>query len=71
MNYKEKRELEMMEITIHEAEATVAQIEARLADPTLYERAHTEAKSLINDLAAAKTRVELLYTRWSELEAMK
>lgn len=71
MTYKERLELEGMEANIHKAESEIAALEARLADPTLYERAHTEAQSLLNDLSAAKTKLEKLFARWEELEAAK
>ncbi len=69
LTYKEKLELEGMEATLHAAEAHIKHLEARLADPALYERPHTEAQALLNELSTAKTTLESLYTRWAELEA--
>jgi ATP-binding cassette subfamily F protein uup len=71
MTYKEKLELDGMEAAIFAAEDRIAKIEARLADPSLYERPHSEAQGLLNDLSAAKTAVEALYARWGELERLK
>lgn len=67
LTYKERLELEAMEDTIHQAEARVTDLEARLADPALYNRPHAEAHALLAELTAARQKVEQLYARWEVL----
>jgi ATP-binding cassette subfamily F protein uup len=60
-----------MEAAIEAAELELAELEAKLADPALYaERAET-VPALLGETEAARTRVEGLYRRWEELEAIK
>jgi ATP-binding cassette subfamily F protein uup len=69
LTYAERLEYAGIMDAIAAAEGRVAEIERMLADPDLYaSRAH-EAKSLQEDLAAAKREVERLTARWEELEA--
>ncbi|MGE0787284.1 MAG: ABC-F family ATP-binding cassette domain-containing protein [Sandaracinaceae bacterium] len=71
LTYAERLELEGMMDAIGEAETTVADLEAKLADPDLYrERAH-EAPALSGALDAAKRELERKMTRWEELEEKK
>ncbi len=70
LSNKEREELERMEETIMAAEEEVAELEARsthedvLADHRLLEETYSA-------LHAAQQRVEALYARWQELEALK
>ncbi|HEY9721259.1 MAG TPA: ATP-binding cassette domain-containing protein [Oscillatoriaceae cyanobacterium] len=71
LSYKENQELEGMEAAIEAAEATLADLESRLADPALYaERAET-VPALLAEADAARSRVEGLYRRWEELEQLR
>jgi ATP-binding cassette subfamily F protein uup len=66
LTWNEQRELERMEETIHEAEATVQHLQARVADPKIaadYQQSH----ETYEQLAAAQQEVERLYERWAEL----
>jgi ATP-binding cassette subfamily F protein uup len=68
LTWKEQRELELMEETIHRAEAEVTSRQARVADPRLvanYEQMH----EAYEQLATALREVERLYERWAELAA--
>ena len=68
LTWNEQRELERMEETIHGAEAKVASLQARVADPQAsanYEKTHESYEQL----ATAQQEVERLYERWAELAA--
>ena len=57
-----------MEETIHRAEAEVASLQARVANPKVladYEQMH----QAYEQLAEAQHEVERLFNRWAELEA--
>jgi ATP-binding cassette subfamily F protein uup len=69
LTYAERLEYAGIMDTIAAAEARVAEIENRLADPDLYASRGHEAKTLQEDLAAAKREVERLTARWEDLEA--
>ena len=67
--WKEQREFEGMEATILEAEAEVERLEAEAADPAVTGD-HVRATQVYEALSAAQQRVQALYTRWAELEAI-
>jgi ATP-binding cassette subfamily F protein uup len=71
LSYKETQELAGMEAAIQAAEEDVARREAELADPALYKARGAEVPALTEALATARTTVERLYARWSELEARR
>jgi ATP-binding cassette subfamily F protein uup len=66
--YKEQRELEAMEKTIHTAEAAVVRLEA-LTNDARHMADRAKADAAWRELAAAQAEVARLYTRWAELEA--
>lgn len=71
LSFKETRELEGMEAQIHAVEAEITRIEALFASPD-YHRTHaTQTHQLNTELAAAKEKLNRLYARWEELEAIK
>jgi ATP-binding cassette subfamily F protein uup len=68
LSYKEARELEMMEKTIHEAEAKLEEKLSALHDPLISsDAAKLHAASV--ELEQAQKAVDHLYARWAELEA--
>jgi len=71
LTYAERLELEGIVDRIDAAEREVAEIEARLADPTLYAQRGREVAPLQAKLAAAKTEASALVARWESLEAKK
>ena len=71
LKWKEERELEVMEETIHNAEAAVSELETKLNDPSFYIENAAEAPTLIADLERMKAEVAALYTRWEELDAIR
>lgn len=70
LNFKEQRELETIEATIHAKEQDVEKLEAQLNDPSFYITRATEAPAMIADLEAKKAEVIRLYSRWEELESV-
>ncbi|MBA2622372.1 MAG: ATP-binding cassette domain-containing protein [Chthoniobacterales bacterium] len=71
LKWKEARELETIEETIHAAEAEMARLEALFAAPDFYLRPKPEWTDMEEALAAAKERVTALYARWGELEKLQ
>jgi ATP-binding cassette subfamily F protein uup len=68
LSYKEARELEMMEKTIHDAEAKLEEKLSALHDPLISsDAAKLHAASV--ELEQAQKAVDHLYARWAELEA--
>ncbi len=70
LSFKERQELEGMEATIHAAEAKVTELEAALADPTVYSKRASEVPMLVAALETARGEVDRLYARWQELDAI-
>jgi ABC transport system ATP-binding/permease protein len=71
LSYREKQELEGIEQDIQQAEAERARLEAELADPALYSAAPQRIPALTAAFDKAGQRVETLYARWAELEAIR
>lgn len=68
LSTKEKRELERIQQTIQNAEASAAAIEVEIADPTLAQDPEAMTKACLR-LTKAQRAVEDCYVRWQELEA--
>jgi ATP-binding cassette subfamily F protein uup len=71
LSYKETRELETIEPAIHEAEETVARIEAMFADPDFHRKHGQQTEALTAQIASEKERITALFARWEELEAIR
>ena len=71
LTWKETKELETMETRIMETEVDIARIEALFSAPDFHRTHATQTPQLNADLAAAKTRLHELYSRWEELEALR
>ena len=69
LSYKLQRELDTIEETIQRAEADVARLEAEAADPGVIAD-HVRHTEVCSELGEAHTRVQQLYDRWAELDAM-
>ena len=67
----ELRELDGLFGEIEAAEARVAELHARLADPEIYQRSGDVVVSLRSDLEGAEAEAARLATRWEELEERK
>jgi ABC transport system ATP-binding/permease protein len=71
LSFKEARELEGMEEAIAVVEAEIARIEALFSDPE-FNRKYGQQMNEINDqLAEQKAKLNELFARWEELEAIK
>lgn len=69
LSFKEKNELAGMESAILEAETLVDRIQARLAEPDVM-NSHVRLQQECQALEEAQKRVNDLYARWQELEAI-
>jgi ATP-binding cassette subfamily F protein uup len=67
LSYKEQRELDAMESTIHTAEARLAAATTAAHDPAIASDAGT-LQQRFAELASAQAEVDRLYARWTELE---
>jgi ATP-binding cassette subfamily F protein uup len=68
LSYKEQKELESIESVIAKADARVTELEALLADPSLYQTRRDDVPGLQGELAAQRAESERLMNRWAELE---
>jgi ATP-binding cassette subfamily F protein uup len=71
LSFKEARELEGMEASIHAVDEEIARIEGVFASPEFHRTHATQTSRLTADLAAAKDNLARLYARWEELEALR
>ena len=71
LTYKEGKELEGMEAAILALEEAIAQREADFADPEFNVKNMLRLQALTEELHAEKSRLETMYARWEELEALK
>lgn len=71
LTYNEERELAGMEETILAAEAEVAALEARLADPDFQREHFLELESLAGKLDRDRLSISALYERWEVLEGIR
>ncbi|WP_437779546.1 ABC-F family ATP-binding cassette domain-containing protein [Sorangium sp. So ce1097] len=71
LTYAERTELEGIVGRIDEAEQKVRELEAKLADPTLYSSRGAEVAGLLSDLERAKKEAARLVSRWEELETKR
>ena len=67
LSYKDQRELDGMETSIHAAETKVAQLTEEVNSPALATQASKLAE-LTRELSKAQEEVDRLYARWGELE---
>ena len=68
LSYKEKRELEALPDQIGQLEAEEASLQARLADPALYQNAPDEVAALKARLDAVAEQMMAAMDRWEALE---
>lgn len=69
-SFAEQKELAGMEAAILAAEEEVATLQGTLSDPGIYKDRSAEVPGLVARLDAAKLKVDALYARWQELEAI-
>ena len=70
LSYKERREYESMEESILEAESLVEELERQAADPEVIGD-HLKAAKVYESLSSAQEKVQSLYARWTELDAIE
>ncbi|MBW3553556.1 MAG: ABC-F family ATP-binding cassette domain-containing protein [Gemmatimonadetes bacterium] len=71
LTYAEQQELEGIEAQITAAEAERDRLEAVLGDPALYSDAPGTVPAITAEFEDARRRVDLLYARWGELDAVR
>ena len=69
LSYKDQRDFDTIEARIAEAEARLAALETEQASPELASNA-SRLVELIAQIESARAEVDVLYARWSELEAI-
>lgn len=70
LSYKLQREYDGMEEAILEAEAELEELQAKADDPALAGD-HARAAKAYEELGVGQQRVQALYARWAELDAMR
>ena len=71
LSFKETRELESIEPTIHAAEENIARLEALFIDPDFHRKHGQRTQEITDELASEKARVARLFARWEDLEALR
>jgi ATP-binding cassette subfamily F protein uup len=71
LSFKEQRELEGMEAQIQAVDAEIQRIENLFASPDFHRTHGTQTNQLTAELEANKEKLNQLYARWEELEAVK
>jgi ATP-binding cassette subfamily F protein uup len=71
LNFKESRELEGMEAAIAEVEEEIARIEALFVDPDFNRKYGQQMEEFNAQLAGEKEKLNALFARWEELEAIR
>ncbi|GMW01143.1 MAG: energy-dependent translational throttle protein EttA [Candidatus Hydrogenedentota bacterium] len=70
LTYQERKELGGMERSIESAESEVSRIETAISAPGFFQGDQTVVRETLAALETARKRVELLYSRWHELESL-
>lgn len=70
LKWSEQKELDSMEQNIAEAESRLEELQRRVGDPEL-SRDHVQLNSVYSELGTTQQRIETLYARWAELDALK
>ena len=71
LSFKETRELEGMEAEILKVEQEIGRIENLFADPEFHKTHIAQTNGLVAELAVHKGKLNQLFARWTELEAVK
>jgi ATP-binding cassette subfamily F protein uup len=71
LTFAERTELDGIVGRIDAAEQKVAELEAKLADPTLYASRGADVAGLLSELERAKQDAARLVSRWEELETKR
>ncbi len=68
LSFKDQREFDAMEATIHEKEAKLAELGVESTGEEAL-RSPKKLRELMHSMAELQSEIESLYTRWSELES--
>ena len=68
LSYKEQKELDQIEGLIAKADGRVAELDAQLSDPTIYQNRAAEVPELVAERDRQRAESERLMNRWAELE---
>jgi ATP-binding cassette subfamily F protein uup len=71
LSFKEARELEGMEASIHAVEERIAEIEGLFADPDFNRKYGQQTAELMAELSTEKEKLSELFARWEELENLR
>ena len=71
LSFKENRELDDMENQVYAVEEQIGRIENLFADPDFHKTQAVHTNALMAELADYKDKLNQLYKRWEELEAIK
>ena len=71
LSFKEERELAVLPGRIEALETEQGQLQARLADPALYQQGGDAVTAIQTRLAALEAELAEVYARWEALEAVK
>jgi ATP-binding cassette subfamily F protein uup len=68
---RQREELDALPARIEDAEARLAALDARLADPAFWRGAASDREQTVRDRASLSDEVARLYARWAELETQR
>ncbi len=71
LSYKDQRQLEILPVEIEKLGGEIQQMEATLADPSLYSKNTIKFNDISNALEKARESLEEKEMRWLELDALK
>jgi ATP-binding cassette subfamily F protein uup len=71
LTYKLQRELEQLPADIDKAEKEIAALEKETAVPGFYQRPRADTAAVLAKISEAQLKLEQLFARWEELEALK
>ncbi len=68
LSYNLQRELEQLPTKIELLEKSIAELEARMAEPTFYQQEHDVMQPVIDELTQKQSELDHALERWTELE---
>ena len=71
LSYKDQRELDQLPAEIESIEASIVEMQQKIADPNFYSHDHTIVQTAVQELANAEATLEQSVERWSELEILR
>jgi ATP-binding cassette subfamily F protein uup len=71
LSYKDQRELDLLPAEIEALEATIADLQSRIASPNFYSQGNAAVNKTLQELSAQESLLELRVERWAELESQQ